>query len=281
MSKTLTLKDLKAAKYNPRTITTQALKRLDKSISEFGDLSGVVFNETTGTLISGHQRITTIKDKKTKVVTTKHKDKHGTVAVGHIEVEDNGKEIRIPFRVVAWDKRKEKLANIAANAHGGEFDNQKLGKLLAELNTDKFDIELSGFSDIEVKNLVRKSDSLKPSEQYTRKLGSPIYKVTGKKPPLSEVFDTTKTKELESAIKKAKLPADIEAFLIAAAQRHTKFNFSKAAEYYAHADKKVQALMEDTALVIVDYDKAIEHGYVKLTSDILGMAADENEAKED
>lgn len=274
---TLTLKDLKAAKYNPRSITAHALKMLDKSISEFADLSGVVFNQRTGTLISGHQRITTLKNKKTKISTTKHVDGHGTVAIGYIEVQEDGKEIRIPFRVVDWDRRKEKLANIAANSQGGEFDNQKLGKLLADLSTEKFDIELTGFSNQEAQNLIRKSAKLKPNEVYTRKLGSPIYKVRGVKPSLKEVYDETKTKELIVSVKAAKLPKEIEEMLVAASHRHTKFNFAKLAEYYAHAGKKVQDLMEDTALVIVDYDKAIEHGYVKLTSDILELVKDGQE----
>ena len=53
-----------------------------------------------------------------------------------------------------------------------------------------------------------------------------------------------------------------------AAYRHTKFNYKNIAEYYAHANKEMQGLMEDSALVIIDFDKAIENGYVKLSEDI-------------
>lgn len=35
----------------------KALRALQKSMAEFGDLSGIVFNRRTGNLIGGHQRI--------------------------------------------------------------------------------------------------------------------------------------------------------------------------------------------------------------------------------
>jgi hypothetical protein len=43
-----------------------------------------------------------------------------------------------------------------------------------------------------------------------------------------------------------------------------EFNYKNVAEYYAHSEKEVQELMEDSALVIIDYNKAIELGFVKL-----------------
>lgn len=265
------LADFKRAKYNPRKISNEALKALNKSIEEFGDLSGVVINDRTKTIVAGHQRLTTLGNKKTKVVTKPFKDEFGTVAMGHIAVKsDNGKFV-VPLRIVNWDLRKEKLANIAANNHGGEFDNQKLGILLAELDDSKFDVELTGFSEGEFQNIIRKNVEDLPEEKYTRKLTSPIYKVTGKKPTLQSLFDRTKTEELQESIREARLPKNVTAYLMAAAERHTKFRFDLAAEYYAHADAKVQALMEDCAMVIVDHKKAIEHGYLAMTKEIMDM----------
>lgn len=48
---------LRKAKYNPRTITKERLHKLGDSMAEFGDLSGVVFNIKTKTLVSGHQSL--------------------------------------------------------------------------------------------------------------------------------------------------------------------------------------------------------------------------------
>ena len=55
-------------------------------------------------------------------------------------------------------------------------------------------------------------------------------------------------------------------FLKMAAARHIVFNYSKIADYYAHANKEMQELMEQSALVILDIDDAIANGYVNLSA---------------
>lgn len=264
------LKAFKPAKYNPRKITAMALKALNKSIEEFGDLSGVVINRKTNTIVAGHQRITTLKDKKNRIVTEPFKDSFGTVETGFIEVKSETGLLKVPLRIVEWDLRKEKLANIAANNHGGEFDNQKLGKLLAELNNSKFDIESTGFTLHEVNNLVRKADN-DPGDKYVRTLASPIYKIRGKKPTFKQMHDTTKADAARDKIKESGLDGATRRFLTEAAGRLVEFNYANIAEFYAHADKKTQALMEELALVIVDADRAIELGYLTLTKEIAGL----------
>ena len=69
-------------------------------------------------------------------------------------------------------------------------------------------------------------------------------------------------------MKKAKLPKEVEKFLIHAAHRHTVFDFGKVAEFYAHSDEQTQKLMEKSALVIVDFKQAVEQGFVQLSEDI-------------
>ena len=59
-----------------------------------------------------------------------------------------------------------------------------------------------------------------------------------------------------------------KAFLLAAAHRHTVFNYENIAEYYANASPEMQRLMEQSALVIIDIDNAIENGFVELSSQI-------------
>lgn len=53
--------------------------------------------------------------------------------------------------------------------------------------------------------------------------------------------------------------------MLTAAQRHVVFDYQKIAEYYCHASAEVQALMEASALVLIDFDKAVENGYVQMT----------------
>lgn len=138
--------ELKGASYNPRYITQKQLTALQKSIEQFGDLSGIVFNRASGVLVSGHQRIKSVKGKKTKIVKENiKKDRQGTVGLGHVHVfEEDGTITKIPYREVEWtDKLQEMAANVAANAAGGEFDQAKLGSIMAKLEKGKFDIELT------------------------------------------------------------------------------------------------------------------------------------------
>lgn len=66
---------------------------------------------------------------------------------------------------------------------------------------------------------------------------------------------------MKSRIKRAGLPAEIEKFVLSAVERHTV----KIADYYASVGVEVQALFEESALVIIDYDKAIANDFVHLT----------------
>ena len=150
----LKLKDLRPAKYNPRVISDRRLDALAKSFEQFGDLSGVVFNKRSQTLVSGHQRVKSLSGKKTKIVTQPHVDEYGTKAVGHIIIEGASGKFSVPFRVVDWsDKKTEKAANIAANAHGGDWDKEKLAVVLRDLQKGEFDIELTGLDALTLRTL--------------------------------------------------------------------------------------------------------------------------------
>ena len=123
----LKLEDLKPAPYNPRKIDERSKKALAESIKKFGDISGIVWNKTTGNLVCGHQRLEVLKQK-----------------YPDLKIEDNviiagGK--KFPIRIVEWDIETEKLANIAANSQyvAGEFDYPKLDDILGELKLAKMD----------------------------------------------------------------------------------------------------------------------------------------------
>lgn len=107
------------------------------------------------------------------------------------------------------------------------------------------------------------------NEPYTREIKSPVYIPTGEKPKTSELFDRSRTEQLMGAIDRAQgITEEEKDFLRIAAQRHTVMNYRNIAEYYAHAGVELQGLMEDSALVIIDFGKAIELGYVNLAEEI-------------
>lgn len=138
-----TVADLKSASYNPRSITPMQLKKLKKSIHQYGDLSGVVFNSRLKELVTGHQRVKTLKGIPSRIVKTKHVDLLGTTFIGHIEFKnDAGELVKIPYREVNWDDQMHTMAaNINANAAGGTWDTAKLGAIMAKLEKAEFDVE--------------------------------------------------------------------------------------------------------------------------------------------
>lgn len=169
ISKLKTIGQLREAKYNPRHITDSRLKDLGNSLASFGDLSGVVFNGSakSGVLISGHQRIKSIKDWSTVIELKKTKDAHGTVGIGYIHATcpNTKKKISIPMRVVSWtDRKAEFAANIAANAHGGEFDNKKLAELVNKLDTSTIDPSIMGLDPLQLRGLQQRLGKAKTGD---------------------------------------------------------------------------------------------------------------------
>ncbi len=130
------VKDLKAFPRNPRKITPKKLDMLGKAMREFGDLSGVVFNCRTGHLVGGHQRI-------------KHLDPSWGIEGGFIKTPWGD----FVYREVDWDEKKEMAANIAANKHSGEWDFPILKDIFVEIDTGAIDIELTGFEEMELKDI--------------------------------------------------------------------------------------------------------------------------------
>lgn len=100
--------------------------------------------------------------------------------------------------------------------------------------------------------------------RYSMKVNIPQYEPKNVKPTINALCDTTKYKELLENIEKSDVPENEKNFLRLAATRHIVFNYSLIADYYAHSDAKVQKLMEDSALVIIDINDAIANGYVEL-----------------
>lgn len=131
-----------------------------------------------------------------------------------------------------------------------------------------------GFDQAEIDDLLSGGDGGK----YTVKVASPIYEPRGDRPKVSELFDRSKTVQLLAKIGRD-VPDEVAGFLRVAAERHTVFDYAKIAEFYAHADENVRALFEDSGLVIIDFDGAIERGFVVLTEKIRALA--EREESED
>lgn len=246
---------------NSRVHSDEQVNQIAASIKEFGFLNPIIVDGGNG-IIAGHGRVMAANKLGIKELPC--------VDASHLS------EAQKKAYVIADNK-------LALNA---DWDDEILRIELDALKELDFDLTLTGFSLDEIDGLdfgenqdgeaVRQLDD----EKYTTKIETPIYEMKGKKPDISEIYDTTKTSELCSKIKKANLPDDVRGFLMAAASRHTVFNYELIAEFYAHQDRDVQELMEDSALVIIDYNKAIENGYVKLTKALMQLSGESDNVAE-
>lgn len=117
-------------------------------------------------------------------------------------------------------------------------------------------------------------------QKYNFKTNIPQYIPKYPPPKLTECVDIKKYKEIKERIIHSNVSPLEKKFLLCAAERHKVFNYSKIADYYASASKEMQELMEDSALVIIDFNDAIAKGYVKLNqqiTEILEERASQNE----
>jgi hypothetical protein len=231
--KTKKISDLKPAPYNPRTSTKKQEDNLAESLKKFGVVEPIIFNETTGHIVGGHFRVRELKK------------------LGYKEVE---------CVIVELSETDEKELNIRLNANTGAWDFDELAN-----NWNAEDLEKWGF---EMPEFGKEDQNKEEDTTYTKEIKAPTYEPKNEKPPLKELFDEEKAKVLIKEIMEADISKEDKEFLIVSAKRHTVFNYSKIADYYANSDAKVQDLMEKSALVIIDFDKAIENGYVQLTKEI-------------
>ena len=124
------IESLKPAEYNPRKDLKpedEEYQKIKKSITEFGYVAPVIVNSNM-TVIGGHQRLKVLKE------------------LGYTEVE---------CVVVDLDQEKEKALNIALNKISGDWDNDKLEELLAELKQTDIDMDITGFSFDEVDEILK------------------------------------------------------------------------------------------------------------------------------
>ena len=104
------IKELAPAKWNPRKISDEAMRGLQASVERFGLVEPIIWNEKTGHVVGGHQRLAVLKAR-------------GEVAT-HVVVVD-------------MPESEEKALNVALNnPHiAGEFT-EELDAILADLKVD-------------------------------------------------------------------------------------------------------------------------------------------------
>lgn len=167
-------------------------------------------------------------------------------------------------------KKQMIIADNKLNDNSG-WDDDTLGDWLNELTEANLDTYFDPNEMTEIWDDEKLSDS-----DYTKKIEVPTYEPSDTKPTENQLYDNTKTKELIKLINNLNIDDKQKEFLISAASRLIVFNYDKIADYYAHSDKEVQDIMEKMALILIDYDKAISNGFVRMTKEIAKVLEEED-----
>ena len=236
---------------NSRTHSDEQVAQIAASIKEWGFTNPVLI-EPDGGIIAGHGRV---------------------MAAQRLGLDD------VPCVIAeGWTEAQKRAYVIADNklAMNAGWDESVLKLEFQDLGEFDFDLTLTGFTLDEIGDIFDDTgegvsgEGL--SENYSRKIEAPMYEITGACPDIPQMMDRAKTERLQAEIDGADLPEDVRDFLRYAAERHTVFNFRNIAEFYAHADAQTQDLMERSALVIIDFDRAIEEGFVRLSQGMMEQA---------
>lgn len=118
------------AVYNPRKDLTpedREYQKIKRSIEEFGYVEPIIYNVTTGTVVGGHQRLKVLKEL-------------GYTDIAVVEIEET--------------PEREKALNLALNKIEGEWDMAALKDLLQDLDTGSIEMDLTGFDDWEIEQLM-------------------------------------------------------------------------------------------------------------------------------
>jgi hypothetical protein len=229
------IEELKEASYNPRRMTEKQAQGLRDSISEFGLVDPIIVNshpDRYNIVIGGHQRLNIAKEMGFAVV---------------------------PVHYVPLELERERELNLRLNKNTGEWDLDMLA------NFDMEDLERVGFNSNDLNLNIDKFDD------YSKKIVTPIYEPKNEKPMVNELYNKEKADKLLDLIESSDLSYLEKDFLKYCAYRFTVFNYSKIADYYAHSDDNMKDIMEKLALVIIDYDKAVENGFVKVSNELFDL----------
>tara|TARA_R110001599_G_scaffold82828_7_gene222793 strand:+ start:3831 stop:4631 length:801 start_codon:yes stop_codon:yes gene_type:complete len=235
---------------NSRTHSDEQVNQVASSIKEFGFTSPVLIDESGG-IIAGHGRVMAAKKLNLEEVPC------------------------ITLEGLTDAQRKAYIITDNQLALNSGWDLETLNLEIETLNEFDFNLDLLGFDDDFLSELVDidnvNGSANEDESPYTHNIEAPTYEPRGEKPDVNEIFDEAKSNELLSQIETSNIPEDVKQFLRCAAYRHAVINYEQVADFYSHSEPLIQRLFEDSALVIIDFNKAIEDGYVKLNDNLKAL----------
>lgn len=278
-TKEIKLSQISKNEENPRLITEENFAKLEKSLLVFPrmlTLRPVVVDETLRVLggnmrLKALQRIAKMSEGEMRKRISEDERVSAEMCEALVEYWKDWKKSQMVSVVKADDLTEEQKREfiIKDNAAFGSWDFDKLANEWDDLPLEDWGI--AGWED-----MPEEEEEKDDENNYERKIVPPVYEPSDEDVRPSEVYDKEKTERLIADIEAADIDEELRDFLRVAAYRHVKFNYRSIADLYAKAEPEVQKLMEDSALVIVDKDKAIELGFIKISKDFLEQYGKEN-----
>lgn len=141
--------DITPAGYNPRIISEEDYNHLKNSIEHFGLVDPIIINLKNNRIIGGHQRYDVLLDEYN--INNKYEELT-LIKLGDIGLVFQDTELTMD------SEDREKALNLALNKISGGWDTPKLNTLFDDLNSKGFDLDLTGFNNIEITQLALEED---------------------------------------------------------------------------------------------------------------------------
>lgn len=273
--------DLQPNPANPKAHDTDTI---DQSVGRLGYVEPVVIDQRTGYLVSGHGRRTTLLAMQER----------GEDPPDGIAIDPETGQWLAPA-VTGWASRSDTEAQAALVALNrttelGGWVDTALHEVLSSLADTPAGLQGVGFTAKDLQSLQTIVDGLDATpdleRRYTERINVPEYVPTAEEPPPPySLCDTTVHDRIAMAVEQALSEGTIDEatarFLLLGAKRHLRFDYAAIAEFYAHQPPEVQRLMEESALVIVDFDDAIAHGFVRFDERLAHLREEDRQRQQD
>lgn len=191
------------APYNPRKDDPEVVKQIKKNFKKVGYLGGIVWNEKTGNLVSGHKRVQSMDE------IHKYNGKQET-------------DYLIDVEVVNLDEKTEKEQNIFMNNPSvqGVFDYQALALISGDI-----DFENAGLTEFQI-------DKMSVFAPMPLVEEPPAKKTINDLPEEERGAEIEKLKQLKKDIKNSELDKNVEAV-----SKHIMFVFDDEANKIAFLEQ--------------------------------------------
>jgi hypothetical protein len=242
--------DIDTVHPHPRNVRQGDIGAISQSLQAHGQYRPITYQKSTGRILAGNHTWKAAKALGWKNIVASAVVCDDDEAI-RILIADNRTSDLADYDDAGLVELLKELADTTNGLEGTLFDGDSLDQLLNDLDQHPL------IDDIENK--------------YSQSVKVPQYEIVGDEPKLKELFNDDRTQKLQKEINQSNIPNEIKQFLISASTRHTVFDYAKIAQFYPHQTPEIQKLMEQSVLIIIDFEDAIANGYASFKQTISAL----------